>query len=72
MSHSAPDNLPTSTLTIAIGLEVNVDDVGLAGDLVRKGGAAGFPHQGCPVPISDPQVVKLTRCLGLDVKVNKF
>ena len=40
----APDNLPTSHLTLAIGLEVNVDDVG---DLVGQGEevVVGLVHQ---------------------------
>ena len=63
-----PDNLPTSPSTFTIALELKVDDVGPAGDLGRQGGAAGLPHQGCPVPVSDLQVVKATRGMGLDVK----
>ena len=67
-----PDNLPTRPFTLAIGLEVQEDDVALAGDLVRQGGAAGLPHQGCPVPVSDLQVVEATRGMGLDIKRSEF
>ena len=71
-SHIAPENLPTSPLTLAVGLEVKVDDVGPAGDLVRQGGAAGLPHQGFPVAVSDLQVVKTTRDVVLNVKGSEF
>ena len=67
-SRIVPDNLPTSPSTLAVGLELKVDDVAPAGDLVRQGGAAGLPHQGCPVTVSDLQVVKTTRGMSLYVK----
>ena len=67
-----PDNLPTRPFTLAIGLEVKEDFVAPAGDLVRQGGAAGLPHQGCPVPVSDLQVVEATRGMGLDVEGSEF
>ena len=71
-SRIAPVDTPTSPFTLAVGLEVKVDDVGPAGDLVRQGGAAGLPHQGCPVTVSDLQVVKPTRGVGLNVKGSEF
>ena len=67
-----PENLPTSLSTLAVGLEVKVDDVGPAGDLVWQGGAAGLPHQDCPVTVSDLQVVEPTRGVGLNVKGSEF
>ena len=71
-SRIVPENLPTSPFTLAIGLEVQEDDVAPAGDLGRQGGAAGLPHQGCPVPVSDLQVVKATRGMGLNVEGGEF
>ena len=68
-SYIAPVDPPTSPSTFAIGLEVKEDDVGPAGDLVWQGGAAGLPHQGCPVSVSDLQVVKATGAMVLDVEV---
>ena len=71
-SHSSPVDAPTSPSTFAIGLEFKVDDVGPAGDLGRQGGAAGLPHQGCPVTVSDLQVIKATRGMGLNVESSEF
>ena len=71
-SRIVPDNLPASPATLAVGPELKEDDVGPAGDLVRQGGAAGLPHQGCPVFVSDLQVVKATRGMGLDVEGSEF
>ena len=63
-----PDDSPASPFPFGIGLELNLDNVGVADDLGRQGGAAGLPHQGCPVSVSDLQVVKATRGMGLDVE----
>ena len=71
-SHITPVDAPTSPFTLAIGLEVKIDDVCLADDLGWQGGAAGLPHQGCPVAVSDLQIVKATRAVGLDVKSSEF
>ena len=71
-SRIVPDNLPTSPATLAIGLEVKEDFVAPAGDLVRQGGATGLPHQGCPVTVSDLQVIKTTRGMRLDVEGSEF
>ena len=53
-----PNDPPTRFSTVAICLEVNVDDVTVAGDPAWQGGAAGLLHQSCPVLISDLQVVE--------------
>ena len=71
-SYIAPVDAPTSPSTFAIGLEVKENDVAPAGDLVRQGGAAGLPHQGCPVTVSDLQVVEATGGMGLNVKSSEF
>ena len=71
-SYITPVDAPTSPSTFAIGLEVKEDDVGPAGDLVRQGGAAGLPHQGCPIAVSDLQVIKTTRGMRLYVKGSEF
>ena len=63
-----PDDSPTSIFPFGVGLELKLDNVGVADDLGRQGGAAGLPHQGCPVSVSDLQVVKATRGMGLDVE----
>ena len=63
-----PDDSPTSPFPFGIGLKLKLDNVGVADDLGRQGGAAGLPHQGCPVSVSDLQVVKATRGMGLDVE----
>ena len=63
-----PDDSPASLLTLGVGLELKLDNVGVADDLGRQGGAAGLPHQGCPVSVSDLQVVKATRGMRLDIE----
>ena len=63
-----PDDSPASLLTLGIGLELELDNVGVADDLGRQGGAAGLPHQGCPVSVLDLQVVKATRGMELDIE----
>ena len=67
-----PDNLPTSLPTLVIGLEVKVDDVRPADDLSRQGGAAGLPHQGHTVTVSDLKVIKATGGMVLNVEVSEF
>ena len=67
-----PDDSPASLLTLGVGLELKLDNVGVADDLGRQGGAAGLPHQGCSVSVSDLQVVKATRGMGLDVESSEF
>ena len=67
-SHFTPGDTPAGPFPFGIGLEVKLDDVGVADDLGRQGGAAGLPHQGCPVSVLDLQVVKATRGMGLDVE----
>ena len=63
-----PNDPPTRFSTVAICLEVNVDDVTVAGDPAWQGGAAGLLHQSCPVLISDLQVVEATRGVELNVE----
>ena len=63
-----PDDSPASPFPFGVGFELELDNVGVADDLGRQGGAAGLPHQGCPVSVSDLQVVKATRGMGLDVE----
>ena len=67
-----PDNLPTSSSSPVIALEVKEDDVGVADDLSWQGGATGLPHQGCPITVANLQVVKATRGMVLDVKGSEF
>ena len=67
-SHFTPGDTPAGSFPFGIGLEVKLDDVGVADDLGRQGGAAGLPHQGCSVSVSDLQVVNATRGMGLDVE----
>ena len=67
-----PDDSPASLLTFGVGLELKLDNVGVADDLGRQGGAAGLPHQGCPVSVSDLQVVKATGSMGLDVESSEL
>ena len=63
-----PVDTPASPFPFGVGFELKLDDVGVADDLGRQGGAASLPHQGCPVSVSDLQVVKATRGMGLDVE----
>ena len=63
-----PDDSPASLLTLGIGLELELDNVGVADDLGRQGGAARLFHQGRPITVTDLQVVKATRGMGLDVE----
>ena len=63
-----PIDAPASLRLLGICLELNLDDVGVAGDLSRQGGAAGLPHQERPVSIFDLQVVILTSGMRLDVE----
>ena len=64
-----PDDSPASLLTLGVGFELKLDNVGVANDLGRQEGAAGLPHQCCPVSVSDLQVVKATGAMVLDVEV---
>ena len=76
--HCTPADLPTRVSTnigSAISAEVELDDVALAGDVGRqggadtlasnlnvaiRGGATALLHQGCPVTVRDCQVVGAT------------
>ena len=65
---SPPIDAPTCLRLLGICLELNLDDVGVARDLSRQGGAAGLPHQERPVSVFDLQVVILTSGMRLDVE----
>ena len=65
---SPPVDAPTCLRLLGICLKLNLDDVGVARDLSRQGGAAGLPHQERPVSIFDLQVVILTSGMRLDVE----
>jgi len=57
--NSPPVDTPASLGGLAVCLEVEVDLVGVAGDLVRQGGSTGFTHQHCSVIVADLQGVFL-------------
>ena len=54
--NSPPVDTPASLGGLAVRLEVEVDLVGVAGDLVRQCGSTGFTHQHCSVVVADLQV----------------
>ena len=70
--HCAPADTPTSLCTPARSNEHQLDDVACACYVGRKGGAAAFLHQGCPVPVRDCQVVVVTGGMGLNVKCSEL
>ena len=70
-SHFTPGDTPAGSFPFGIGLEVKLDDVGVADDLGRQGGAAGLFHQGRPITVTDLQVVKATRGMRLNVEGNE-
>ena len=49
-----------------------VDEIALAVDLARQGGATGLAHQGRPVSILDCQIVIVTIGMGLNVEGSEF
>ena len=49
-----------------------VDEIALAADLARQGGATGLAHQGRPVSILDCQIVIVTIGMGLNVEGSEF
>ena len=49
-----------------------VDEIALAADLARQGGATGLAHQGRPVSILDCQIVMVTIGMGLNVEGSEF
>ena len=55
--HCAPADTPTLLCVAGISFEEHLDEVAPACELGWKGIATGLCHQGCPVPISNSQVV---------------
>ena len=67
-----PAETPARPCTTSICVENQVDNVTLASDLGRHGGATALLHQDCPVPVRDRQVVVATCGLVLKVKRCEF
>ena len=70
--HRSPADTPTRFLTSMVSCKQYVDEIALAADLARQGGATGLAHQGRPVSILDCQIVIVTIGMGLNVEGSEF
>ena len=70
--HCAPPDTPTRPCGTPISTEHQLDNVACACYVGRKGGAAALLHQGCPVTVSDCQVVIATGVTELNVKCGEL